>query len=229
MAWVSAQHLDAHAPVDWRVRYATTDPLDALVAIGASPFLLISVDIRQSTAMRRLARNKLLHEAVVANFVDTASKALRDHGFWWDKFEGDGFIAYVPVTVDGRNGTVQIREALSILAELLEIFGSRTMQVIESNCVSVPPGAGLALGLDGGKFSFWNMNGDLTIQGDPVIGAVRMQSVASAGEMVASASVGAEVEGGGTAILPPALSLSTDKRQPKTYSEPVDVYVLTLA
>jgi class 3 adenylate cyclase len=186
----------------------------------------ISVDIRRSTVMLGKSTNQLFYLTAITTFVDTSWQALRDHGFWFDKFEGDGFLAHVPIWNSPRDGAVPLNQALRILAELLWIFKTKTMPLIAQLVPDPPSDAGLAIGLDGGESHMFPVAGAITWVGDPVVGAVRMQSAAEAWEIVATPRVGDVIEANGS--LPDVLSAEKTTRKTKEYPQGTSVSVFRL-
>jgi class 3 adenylate cyclase len=188
--------------------------------------MVVSMDVRRSTLMRRGVSNPLLFEGTILNFFEGARHHLQAIGLWFDKFLGDGLLAYGPVGPDGRHGAVPLALLLVCLGELSAIFDAASLRVLRELGCECPSDAGIATGLDGGKVTLWPMHGGVELQGDVVVSATRMQSVASGGEIVASAQVGATIEHFRGRYLPKGMTLESQRRATKDEADGVAVYAM---
>jgi class 3 adenylate cyclase len=137
---------------------------------------VLSIDIRRSTELMLKAREPKLF----AEFMITLAGRLRliileNHGIF-DKFTGDGILAFFPEFFSGRDaGYLALRAA----SECHEVFSS--VYKTHRHCFSaVLTDTGLGIGLDYGAVQLVQIGGDFTVVGTPVVYACRM-SGATAG------------------------------------------------
>ena len=75
-----ARLLKPHAPPDWEQRFRKTDLLDRVIDGEPIQMFVMAADIRESTTLDK--------------FVTSVRRGIRSSGGWFDKFTGDGFLAY---------------------------------------------------------------------------------------------------------------------------------------
>jgi class 3 adenylate cyclase len=214
--WLTEAYLDDHAPSDWRERYRTADPWRAVETMSRRPCAVISLDVRGSTEIRRLFDNGLLVEGLFDNFFTGARLTFEDVGLWFDKFLGDGMLAFGPVWGTPDYGVVPLRRFLQVLGEVSALFDAAPLNVLRQTLgPRLPAGAGLAIGVDAGQVSIWPMAGQPELQGEPVITATRMQSVAEAGEIVLAPHLGQTIEHDRVRALPNGMTLSRTRPAPQ--------------
>lgn len=201
-----------HAPSGWEERFNQHGRLaDAILEDREFVLMVVVADVRNSTLLQKEAVSFRIHAAILTRFVESAADTIRViGGGWFDKFTGDGFLAYWILTVLGRGdeavslsvasqaepdfGWADIKAALTSSLLLHWSFDENVMRDFRANSQNVPNGAGLAIGVDVGPAHFATVAGDLTILGPTVVGAVRMVSAAKAGEIVANVQLGQLLE-----------------------------------
>lgn len=201
-----------HAPKGWEERFNRHGRLATLIRDGREfDLVTLAADIRHSTILQKEAISFQLHALVLTRFVEAAGDTVKVvHEGWFDKFTGDGFLAYwvlrlsepgapipLPIALAEDNehpGWGQIQSALNSTMVLQQFFTDRVLRDFKSNSKNFPEGVGLAIGLDDGPATFGTVAGDLTILGAPVVGAVRMVDAALAGEVVANVQLGAALK-----------------------------------
>lgn len=185
-------YIKRHAPPGWqklvpfeevrrrtkRVKYA--EPVQTVV---------LCADIVASTRLFECTqRPELIVNNLRVLFKELAG-VVHAHGGWFDKFMGDGFLAYWPVVSGKRHEA--IRRTMAVIREAKEAFGKKAVY-LHGNA----PGArhetvGMCFGLAIGP-AYWTVVAeDLTILGMPVVTATRMQQDASAGETLCCQDVAA--------------------------------------
>ena len=98
---------------------------------------------------------------------------------WFDKFTGDGFLAYWICDDEADLMACASAAALPGCAYVLHQFHSHLLDRFRRNSRNLPDEAGLAIGIDAGPTYVVDMGGDYTIVGPAVVGAVRMVSAAT--------------------------------------------------
>jgi hypothetical protein len=72
----------------------------------------------------------------------------------------------------------------------MRLFRDRISHDMRDNSRNFPKRAGLSIGIDAGPLNLLRVADDLTIVGHPVVGAVRMVSMAEPYEIIANVSIG---------------------------------------
>jgi class 3 adenylate cyclase len=153
--------------------------------------LVLVADIRKSSQAMIEALDPLEYASTISSFVERSRDAVLAHNGLFDKFTGDGFLAYWPF--DARTHLSVRRRSLEVTRSILISFAEETMQRLRRNSQSLSSEVGLAFGIDEGLVSFVTIARELTIVGPPVVGAVRMVGGAAAGQIIANVHVGEEM------------------------------------
>ena len=83
-----------HAPPDWEQRFRKTDLLDRVIDGEPFQMFVMAADIRESTTLMKEAVRFERFALVMDKFVTSVRRGIRSSGGWFDKFTGDGFLAY---------------------------------------------------------------------------------------------------------------------------------------
>jgi len=154
--------------------------------------LVLVADIRKSTQAMMEALDPFEYASTITAFVEQSRHAVLSEGGLFDKFTGDGFLAYWPY--DARTHLRARRRSLDVIKSIFISFAQETMPRLRRNSQSLPSELGLAFGIDEGLVSFVTISRDLTIVGRPVVGAVRMVGGAVAGQVIVNVHVGEEIQ-----------------------------------
>jgi class 3 adenylate cyclase len=226
--------LEPHAPPDWEQRFRSAELLDAVIDGEAIQMFVMAADIRESTALMKESIRFERFAAVMDRFVSSVRSGIRRSGGWFDKFTGDGFLAYwivqsaPPAKYEDR--FVQTAGDLAHTAnELVDLFHRRVLEDFRANTRNLSAGVGLSMGLDAGPGYLVKIAGELTIVGPPVVGAVRMVTAASEPkEIVANVFLGErlrdEQDGAFEAL---GVTVTREFRPTKEYPKGQEVYALT--
>ncbi len=187
-----AELLERHAPPDWRDRFRADDLIDAVVATTPLQMFVMAADIRESTALMKEAVRFELFAKIMDKFVSAVRRGIGTPGGWFDKFTGDGFLAYWvvqrgPDEEAYRRAFVDAAGNLAHTAnELVQLFHSKVIEDFRRNSRNLSEGVGLSIGLDAGPGFLVEIAGELTVVGPPVVGAVRMVTAAAGPREVVS-------------------------------------------
>ena len=225
--------LATHAPPDWLERFRRTELVDAIVEGQPLQMFVMAADIRESTTLMKEAVRFQDFARIMDKFVSAVRRGIGTPGGWFDKFTGDGFLAYW-VVQQGPEEEYQRRfvEAAGNLAhtayELVELFHARVLEDFRRNSRNLSDGVGLSIGLDAGPGFLVEIGGELTVVGPPVVGAVRMVTAAAEPrEIVANVYLGEhlhdEQEGIYRAL---GMTASRESRPTKEYPRGQEVYAL---
>ena len=224
----------AHAPPDWEERFRPAELLDAIVDGEPIQMFVMAADIRESTMLMKEAVRFELFARTMDKFVSAVRRGIGTPGGWFDRFTGDGFLAYwlvqgAPPDEEYRRRFVEAAGNLAHTAhELVELFHRRVLEDFRSNSRNLSEGVGLSIGLDAGPGYLVEIAGELTVVGPPVVGAVRMVTAASRpGEIVANVFLGEHLHREQDGIYGAMGMRSTRESRPtKEYPKGQEVYVL---
>lgn len=139
--------------------------------------VVLSIDIRRSTELMLKARKPELFSKFITELSGKLSKVIIDNYGIFDKFTGDGILAFFPKFYSGGKAIVR---ALKASQECHQIFEQHYWD--SRDCFNVfVKDVGLGIGVDYGNVTLVNTNNELTVVGIPVVYACRM-SGAKAGE-----------------------------------------------
>jgi class 3 adenylate cyclase len=229
-----ARLLKPHAPPDWETRFRRDDLLDAVIDGRPVQFYVMAADIRESTSLMKEAIRIERFAQVMDKFVSSVKQGILRSGGWFDKFTGDGFLAYWIVQPDGPDARgfeerlVQTTGDVTHTAGILiELFHRRVLEDFRENSRNLSGGVGLAIGLDAGPAYLVKIADEFTVVGPPVVGAVRMATAAVPREVLANVLLGRALrdeQDGVYAAL--RVSVEQEFRPTKEYPKGQEVYAV---
>ena len=133
---------------------------------------IMSIDLRRSTELMLRARSPEASSEFISGLCNHLQKIIvRNHGVF-DKFTGDGILAFFP---DFFSGTDSGYYALNAADECHQLFSSFYKR--HRHCFSVVMSEiGLGIGLDYGEVHLLRLADGLTVVGTPVVYACRLGS-----------------------------------------------------
>ena len=229
-----ARLLEPHAPPDWEERFRKDELLDTIVAGEPITMFVMAADIRESTSLMKEAIKFERFAYVMDKFVSSVRQGIRRSGGWFDKFTGDGFLAYWLVQSASKEeydqNFVQAAGNIAHTAQtLIDLFHRKVLEDFRRNSRNLSGGVGLSMGLDAGPGYLMEIADELTIVGPPVVGAVRMVTAAHRPrEIIANVYLGehlqAEQDGVYEAL---GVTVTREFRPTKEYPKGQEVYALT--
>src|SRR5436309_14932453 len=228
--------LEPHAPPDWQDRFRTTDLLDAVIDGEPIQMFVMAADIRESTLLMKEAIRFEQFANVMDKFVSSVRSGIRRSGGWFDKFTGDGFLAYwivqpAPPAEYEKEFVQTAGDIVHTAHELVDLFHRRVLEDFRANTRNLSAGVGLSMGLDAGPGYLVKIADELTIVGPPVVGAVRMVTAASEPqEIVANVFLGERLrdqQDGAYEAL--GVTVTRELRPTKEYPKGQEVYALTFS
>jgi class 3 adenylate cyclase len=225
--------LEPHAPPDWDQRFRTNELLDSVIDGEPIEMFVMAADIRESTTLMKEAVRFERFAQVMDKFVSSVRQGIRRSGGWFDKFTGDGFLAYWIVQQGPQDEyeerLVQTTGDVAHTANILiELFHRRVLEDFRSNSRNLSGGVGLSMGLDAGPGYIVKIADELTIVGSPVVGAVRMVNAAGPREILANVYLGERLrdeQGGVYEAL--GVTVTRELRPTKEYPRGQEVYALS--
>jgi len=168
------------------------EAIQELVSMGSTAVEAIVVvgDLRMSTLVLKEAVQPSVFARFIVGFTEAVRALANSSGGWFDKFTGDGFIAFwiPPRERPADIGTIPdfCRTALSAADSLLAN--------LRRNSRNFPAGTGLSIGIDAGPCELVRVGELLTIVGSPIVGATRMVEGALAHQTILNVYLGSALE-----------------------------------
>jgi class 3 adenylate cyclase len=230
----AAKLLETHAPPDWQERFRRDELLDAVVDGEPIQMFVMAADIRESTMLMKEAIRFERFALVMDRFVSAVRRGIQTSGGWFDKFTGDGFLAYwIMQAAAPEDAEVEFVQTAGNLVHtaysLVNLFHARVLADFRANSRNLSGGVGLSIGLDAGPGYVVKIADELTIVGPPVVGAVRMVTAASSPqEIVANVHLGERLHDDQDGAYEALHMIVTREFRPtKEYPRGQEVYVLT--
>lgn len=145
--------------------------------------VVISIDIRRSTDLMLKAKSPKQFAEFITVLTDQLSEIILDNYGVFDKFTGDGILAFFPKFYSGEQAIVR---ALKAASECHQAFFEHYWKYKNFFNVYIKD-IGLGIGLDFGEVHLVNKRKELTVVGIPVVYACRL-SGANAGETLLNLS-----------------------------------------
>jgi class 3 adenylate cyclase len=138
--------------------------------LKAQQAYIMSVDIRRSTELMLKATSPVSFAEFIRRLIYSLREIIIGNYGVFDKFTGDGIIAFFPIFFSGEDAGYH---ALRAADNCHRIF-SELYTACRSNFTSVPLNVGLGIGIDFGEVQAVRLEDDLTVVGTPVVYACRM-------------------------------------------------------
>jgi CheY-like chemotaxis protein/class 3 adenylate cyclase len=161
-----------------------TDPQDMMEKACRSRTVVVVGDIRRSQDLMTYAMDEQDFSKRMVEFISTTRSMLDQHGGFFDKFTGDGFIGYFNELICELSGSNYIDSFVGFIREFTDFCNSHFREWVKF--VRKVPGqvVGLAVGADLGRVSFQNLNYHVVAVGESIVWASRMASAARAEEVL---------------------------------------------
>lgn len=141
--------------------------------------VVVSIDIRRSTELMLKARTPELFSKFITQLSYLLSRVIISNFGIFDKFTGDGILAFFPTFYSGKNAIIR---AIKASQECHIVFKEHYYN--SKDCFNVfIKDIGLGIGIDFGNVTLVNTENELTVVGIPVVYACRF-SGADAGETI---------------------------------------------
>jgi class 3 adenylate cyclase len=141
------------------------------------PAYVLSIDIRRSTELMLKARDPKLYAKFVLTLARRLRKVVLENYGVFDKFTGDGVLAFFPNFYSGEDAGFLTMTAANMCHQVFNDLYHNSKHCF----VSILQDIGLGVGIDFGEVQIVQIGGDFTVVGTPVVYACRM-SGAEAGQ-----------------------------------------------
>lgn len=138
--------------------------------------VILSIDIRRSTELMLKAKSPQFYAEFINTLLDELIESVKSNFGIYDKFTGDGFLAFFP---DFYSGEEAILHALLCADECREIFDA-VFSAYKNDFDIDPEITGIGAGIDTGSVFKSGLEMEYTVVGKPVVYACRL-SAAPAG------------------------------------------------
>ena len=179
-------------------------------------------DLRLSSLVLRESVQTTLFARFIVGFTEAVRSLANASGGWFDKFTGDGFIAYW-VTPPGE--TPAPREVPEFCQALLPA-ASNLVANLRKTSRNFPVGVGLSLGADAGPCELVRIGDALTLVGGPIVGASRMVAGARSGQTLLNVYLGEQIAAEREWLADTGIQLERTSVATKEYPQGQEAYEL---
>jgi len=171
-------HILSRISEDARQRLLSSHEFQALFENSSKcDTVVVSIDIRRSTELMLKARKPELFSRFITQLSFKLSQVIISNFGIFDKFTGDGILAFFPKFYSGNEAIIR---AVKAAQECHSVF--KEHYINSKDCFNVfIKDVGLGIGIDYGNVTLVNTQSELTVVGIPVVYACRF-SGAKAGE-----------------------------------------------
>jgi class 3 adenylate cyclase len=215
--------LSRHGPEDARTRLGE-EALENLLAGGSTPIEadVVVGDLRMSAIVLKEAVKTSLYARFIIGFTEAVRSLANGSGGWFDRFTGDGFIAYWVRPAGDDTGTADVPEFCRAVLPAAESLIAN----LRRNSRNFPVGVGLSLGADSGPCELVLVGGALTLVGGPIVGATRMVAGAEANRTLVNVYLGERFERDGKRLAEAGIRVERTSVSTKEYPQGQVAYEL---
>lgn len=152
--------------------------------MSKSDTLVVVGDIRRSQDLMTYGSNPDVYREKIIEFMDKTRQILKDNCGLYDRFTGDGFIAYFNKYMCEQEGKDYYEMMLKSCREILEFSNPFFDEWVKLLRRIPDMEIGLCIGVDSGIVSFKDLNNQLFAIGDACVWATRMNSAGEKGDII---------------------------------------------
>src|SRR5690606_33228900 len=131
--------------------------------------VIVSIDIHRSTELMLKARTPNYYSKFITELSNALSSIIKDNDGIFDKFTGDGILAFFPTFYSGESAILKAIRSAQLCHEVF----SRLYNNNKSKFSIFIKEVGLGIGIDYGTVNIVNTGSELTVVGGPVVYACR--------------------------------------------------------
>jgi class 3 adenylate cyclase len=158
----------------------------------------------------------------IVGFTEAVHGLANAAGGWFDKFTGDGFVAF---WILPGNEPIVAGEIPAFCRSVMPAADS-LLANLRRNSRNFPAGTGLSIGIDAGPCELVRVGELLTIVGSPIVGATRMVSSASAHQTILNVYPGSALERDTATLDSEGIRLDRTVIRTKEYPEGQEAFEL---
>lgn len=152
--------------------------------MNQTPSLVILADIRRSQDLMTYGKNPNEYRERIVTFINETRNILKKNCGIYDRFTGDGFIAYFNQYMCEQQGKDYYEMMIKSCREIMD-FVEPFFADWSSTLRKVPDvEIGLAIGVDDGFVTYQDVNNQLFAIGDACVWATRMNSAGKQGDVI---------------------------------------------
>lgn len=152
--------------------------------MSKSDTLVVVGDIRRSQDLMTYGCNPDIYREKIIEFMDRTRQILKSNCGLYDRFTGDGFIAYFNKYMCEQEGKDYYEMMLKSCREILEFSNPFFDEWVKLLRRIPEMEIGLCIGVDSGMVSFKDLNNQLFAIGDACVWATRMNSAGEKGDII---------------------------------------------
>lgn len=152
--------------------------------MSKSDTLVVVGDIRRSQDLMTYGSNPDIYREKIIEFMDCTRQILKSNCGLYDRFTGDGFIAYFNEYMCEQEGKDYYEMMLKSCREILEFSNPFFNEWVKLLRRIPEMEIGLCIGVDSGMVSFKDLNNQLFAIGDACVWATRMNSAGEKGDII---------------------------------------------
>jgi class 3 adenylate cyclase len=170
----------------------SAEAIEELLSLGSTTVEAIVVvgDLRMSSLVLKEAIQPSIFARFIVGFTEAVHGLTNASGGWFDKFTGDGFIAFWIHPRYRPIDTGKIPEFCRSVSSAADVL----LANLRRNSRNFPAGTGLSIGIDAGPCELVRVGDLLTVVGSPIVGATRMVAGASARQTILNVYLGSALE-----------------------------------
>jgi class 3 adenylate cyclase len=215
--------LSRHGPADARLTLGEDAVEELLTNRSTSVEASVVVgDLRMSTIVLREAVQTTTFARFIVGFTEAVRSLANASGGWFDKFTGDGFIAYW-LTPAGEPSA--LRDVPEFCQALLPA-ANNLVASLRKTSRNFPVGVGLSLGADAGPCELVMVGEALTLVGGPIVGATRMVAGANPGQTLLNVYLGEQIAEQRDWLSDTGIQLERTSVKTKEYPQGQEAYEL---
>ena len=155
-----------------------------IMRMSKTDTLVLVADIRRSQDLITYGLSPEYYREQIIGFLDEVKKILRSNYGIYDRFTGDGFIAYFNQYVCEQEGCDYYEMTLDA-CKRIQSFAEQYFQNWSNQIRKIPvEPIGLSLGIDSGRIDFKDIDGQFFAIGDACVWATRMCNAGKRGDII---------------------------------------------
>ena len=205
----------------------SAEAIDELLTLGSTSVEAIVVvgDLRMSTLVLKEAIQPATFARFIVGFTDAVRGLANAYGGWFDKFTGDGFVAFWVLPKERPVDPGKIPEfCRTVLSAADSLLAN-----LRRNSRNFPAGAGLSIGIDAGPCELVRVGELVTVVGSPIVGATRMVTGASAHQTILNVYLGSVLEEDPATLRSAGIRLDRTVVRTKEYPDGQEAFRLEFA